>query len=73
MDLFGQPADYDAITRFAASHEMWVLADAAQSFGATYKARRVGTLALMTAVSFFPAKPLACYGDGGAACVRTAV
>jgi dTDP-4-amino-4,6-dideoxygalactose transaminase len=45
---------------------MWVLADAAQSFGANYKGRKVGTFGLATATSFFPAKPLGCYGDGGA-------
>jgi len=66
VDLFGQPADYDAIEAFAASHDLWVLADAAQAYGATYKGRKVGTMGLSTATSFFPAKPLGCYGDGGA-------
>ena len=45
---------------------MWILSDAAQSFGASYKNRKVGTIGLATATSFFPAKPLGCYGDGGA-------
>jgi UDP-2-acetamido-2-deoxy-ribo-hexuluronate aminotransferase len=66
VDLFGLPADYDAIMDMAARDGILVLADAAQSFGATYKGRRVGTLAHATATSFFPAKPLGCYGDGGA-------
>jgi dTDP-4-amino-4,6-dideoxygalactose transaminase len=64
VDLFGMPADYDRIA--TAAQGLYVLADAAQSFGATYKNRRVGTLAAVTATSFFPAKPLGCYGDGGA-------
>src|SRR5262245_30460662 len=66
VDLFGQPADHDAIERIAAREKLWVLCDAAQSFGATYKKRRVGTIGLATITSFFPAKPLGCYGDGGA-------
>jgi dTDP-4-amino-4,6-dideoxygalactose transaminase len=66
VDLFGQPADYDAIAPVAAAHGLWVLADAAQSFGAALHGRRVGTLAAVTATSFFPAKPLGAYGDGGA-------
>jgi len=66
VDLFGRPADYAPINDLAASHGMLVLADAAQSFGATYGNARVGTLAHVTATSFFPAKPLGCYGDGGA-------
>ncbi len=66
VDLFGQPADYDAIEAFAVAHDMWVLADAAQSFGACYHGRNVGTFGLATTTSFFPAKPLGCYGDGGA-------
>ena len=66
VDLFGQPADYDAIQEIANHYGMWVMADAAQSFGAIYKNRKVGCLAEMTTTSFFPAKPLGCYGDGGA-------
>jgi dTDP-4-amino-4,6-dideoxygalactose transaminase len=66
VDLFGQPADYDAIDAVATAHGLWVLADAAQSFGATYRGRKVGSLAWATTTSFFPAKPLGCYGDGGA-------
>lgn len=66
VDLFGQPADHDAIAAIAAAESMFVLDDAAQGFGATYKGRRLGTFGLATATSFFPAKPLGCYGDGGA-------
>ncbi|HEU4804698.1 MAG TPA: aminotransferase class I/II-fold pyridoxal phosphate-dependent enzyme, partial [Nitrobacter sp.] len=66
VDLFGQPADHDTIAAIAASEDMFVLDDAAQGFGATYKGRRLGTFGLATATSFFPAKPLGCYGDGGA-------
>jgi dTDP-4-amino-4,6-dideoxygalactose transaminase len=66
VDLFGQPADYDAIEAFCAREGLWMLSDAAQSFGASYKGRKVGVIGLATATSFFPAKPLGCYGDGGA-------
>jgi dTDP-4-amino-4,6-dideoxygalactose transaminase len=66
VDLFGRPADYDALRTLAARHQLFLLADAAQSFGATYNGRAVGSLADVTATSFFPAKPLGCYGDGGA-------
>jgi len=66
VDLFGLPADHDAIAAIAAAHGMQVLDDAAQAFGATYRGRKLGTLAPATATSFFPAKPLGCYGDGGA-------
>ena len=66
VDLFGQPADYDRIVPVAEAEGLFVLDDAAQAFGATYKNRRVGALAPATATSFFPAKPLGCYGDGGA-------
>ena len=66
VDLFGQPADYDAIEPICSAHKLWILSDAAQSFGAIYKRRRIGTIGLATATSFFPAKPLGCYGDGGA-------
>ena len=66
VDLFGQPADYAAIHRLAETHGLKVLADAAQSFGATWRGSRVGALAGVTTTSFYPAKPLGCYGDGGA-------
>jgi dTDP-4-amino-4,6-dideoxygalactose transaminase len=66
VDLFGQPADYDAIQKIADEHNLWVLADGAQSFGASYKGRKVGSIGDMATTSFFPAKPLGCYGDGGA-------
>jgi dTDP-4-amino-4,6-dideoxygalactose transaminase len=66
VDLFGQPADYDRINAVAEAEGLFVLDDAAQAFGATYKNRRLGALAPATATSFFPAKPLGCYGDGGA-------
>lgn len=66
VDLYGQPADYDLILPIAEEHGLFVLGDAAQSFGAEYRGRRVGRIAHATATSFFPAKPLGCYGDGGA-------
>jgi dTDP-4-amino-4,6-dideoxygalactose transaminase len=66
VDLFGQPADHDAIATIAKSEGLFVLDDAAQSLGATYKGRKLGAIAPATATSFFPAKPLGCYGDGGA-------
>ena len=66
VDLFGLPADHDAIGAIAAAHGLLVLDDAAQAFGATYRGKKLGALATATATSFFPAKPLGCYGDGGA-------
>ncbi len=66
VDLFGIAARYTEIEHIAATHGMWVLADAAQSFGCETEAGAVGTLATITTTSFFPAKPLGCYGDGGA-------
>ena len=66
VDLFGQPADHDAIDAIAGAEGLFVLNDAAQSFGASYKGRRLGTFGLATTTSFFPAKPLGCFGDGGA-------
>ncbi|HTI80181.1 MAG TPA: DegT/DnrJ/EryC1/StrS aminotransferase family protein [Acetobacteraceae bacterium] len=66
VDLFGQAADYDALLPICDAEGIWVLCDAAQSFGATYKGRGIGTIGLATTTSFFPAKPLGCYGDGGA-------
>ena len=64
--LYGQCADMDAINAIAARHGLPVIDDAAQSFGASYKGRRSGVLAKITCTSFFPSKPLGCYGDGGA-------
>jgi dTDP-4-amino-4,6-dideoxygalactose transaminase len=66
VDLFGQPADYDAIEPVARRHGLWLLVDAAQSFGASYRGRKVGSIGDVATTSFFPAKPLGCYGDGGA-------
>ena len=66
VGLFGQPADYDAIKAFADSQGLWLIDDAAQSFGASWQGKAVGHLGAITATSFFPAKPLGCYGDGGA-------
>src|SRR5689334_12231311 len=66
VDLFGQSADHDAIAELARAEGLFVLDDAAQSFGATYHGRKLGTLADATTTSFFPTKPLGCYGDGGA-------
>src|SRR5882672_6436583 len=66
VDLFGQSADHDAIAAIAEAEGLFVLDDAAQGFGASYKGRRLGTFGLATATSFFPAKPLGCFGDGGA-------
>ncbi len=66
VGLFGQPADMDPVNYFAKENNLWVLDDAAQSFGAKYKKSNVGELCEVTCTSFFPAKPLGCYGDGGA-------
>jgi dTDP-4-amino-4,6-dideoxygalactose transaminase len=66
VDLFGQSADHDAVFAVAETEGMFILDDAAQGFGASYKGRRLGGMGLITATSFFPAKPLGCYGDGGA-------
>lgn len=66
VDLFGQPADYHRINHLARGQGLFVLEDAAQSFGGTYQGKRAGALAEVAATSFFPAKPLGCYGDGGA-------
>ena len=66
VDLFGQPADYDVIEQICKREDLWMLCDAAQSFGAEYRGRKVGTIGMATSTSFFPAKPLGCYGDGGA-------
>jgi dTDP-4-amino-4,6-dideoxygalactose transaminase len=66
VDLFGQPANYDAIAPIALRNGLWIMADAAQSFGASYRGRKVGSIGDIATTSFFPAKPLGCYGDGGA-------
>ena len=66
VDLFGLSADHDGIAAAAKAHGLFVIDDAAQGFGATYKGRRLGTFGDLTCTSFFPAKPLGCYGDGGA-------
>jgi UDP-2-acetamido-2-deoxy-ribo-hexuluronate aminotransferase len=66
VDLFGLPADYDALEPIAERAGLFLLADAAQSFGGSMGNKRVGALAPVSATSFFPAKPLGCYGDGGA-------
>jgi len=66
VDLFGLPADHDAVAEVAHAENLFILDDAAQGFGGTYKGRAVGSLGHATATSFFPAKPLGCYGDGGA-------
>jgi dTDP-4-amino-4,6-dideoxygalactose transaminase len=66
VDLFGLPADYEAITAVSAARDVWVIADAAQSLGGSVGGAEVGTLAPVSTTSFFPAKPLGCYGDGGA-------
>lgn len=66
VDLFGQPADYDRIEPIAENEGLMLLCDAAQSFGAAISGRKVGTIGLATTTSFYPAKPLGAYGDGGA-------
>lgn len=66
VSLYGQCADFDAINAIAARHGIPVIEDAAQSFGATYKGRKSCNLSTIACTSFFPSKPLGCYGDGGA-------
>jgi UDP-2-acetamido-2-deoxy-ribo-hexuluronate aminotransferase len=66
VSLYGQVADMDEINAVAARHRLTVIEDAAQSFGATYKGRRSCHLSAIGCTSFFPSKPLGCYGDGGA-------
>jgi UDP-2-acetamido-2-deoxy-ribo-hexuluronate aminotransferase len=66
VDLFGQPADYSAIVSIAKQHGLLILEDAAQGFGAEYKGKKTCSFGDIAATSFFPAKPLGCYGDGGA-------
>ena len=66
VSLYGQCADFDAINAIAAKYNIPVIEDAAQSFGATYKGRKSCNLTTVACTSFFPSKPLGCYGDGGA-------
>jgi len=66
VDLFGQPADYRAIEPIVARENLLMLCDAAQGFGALFDGRRAGGIGHAAGTSFFPAKPLGCYGDGGA-------
>jgi len=65
VDLFGQPSDYDEISQVACDHGLFLIQDAAQSFGATHNGRYACTQGAIGCTSFFPAKPLGCYGDGG--------
>lgn len=66
VDLFGLAADYDAIEAVARENGLWIIADSAQGFGGAYRGRRAGAIGDIATTSFFPAKPLGCYGDGGA-------
>jgi len=66
VDLFGLPADWNGLNTLAEREGLHLISDAAQSFGGAYHNKRVGSLAPVTGTSFFPAKPLGCYGDGGA-------
>ena len=66
VDLFGRPADYDAIATVAHMHRLEVIADAAQSFGGALGCRKVGAMAPLNCISFYPTKPLGAFGDGGA-------
>jgi len=66
VDLFGQPADYPAISAIAKRHDLKLIADSAQGFGCTLDGKHPGAWADVVTTSFFPAKPLGCYGDGGA-------
>lgn len=66
VDLFGHPADYDAIEPATAEQGLWLVCDAAQSFGSVYRDRPAGSIGRIATTSFYPAKPLGCYGDGGA-------
>jgi len=66
VSLFGQCADFDEINELARRYDLPVIEDGAQSFGALYKGQRSGSLTKIATTSFFPAKPLGCYGDGGA-------
>ncbi len=66
VSLYGQTCDMEKLNAIAQKHQLWVLEDAAQSFGATFKGKKSGNLSTVAATSFYPAKPLGCYGDGGA-------
>lgn len=66
VSLFGQCADFDEIGKIADKYDLWIIEDGAQSFGASYKGRKSCALSSVATTSFFPAKPLGCYGDGGA-------
>ncbi|MEN8147860.1 MAG: DegT/DnrJ/EryC1/StrS family aminotransferase, partial [Campylobacterota bacterium] len=66
VSLYGQPADMDAVQSIADRHDLKVIIDGAQSFGSTYKGRTDSSLGNISTTSFFPAKPLGCFGDGGA-------
>lgn len=66
VDLFGLPANYDAITEIARAHDLKLIGDSAQGWGGTIEGRMTGSFGDITTTSFFPAKPLGCYGDGGA-------
>lgn len=66
VDLFGLPANYEKLSKIGIEFGLKIISDAAQSFGGTYNSKKVGALADITCTSFFPAKPLGCYGDGGA-------
>ena len=66
VDLFGLPADYDRLEALAVKHSLTIIEDAAQGFGGGIRGRRAGSFGRVAGTSFFPAKPLGCYGDGGA-------
>ena len=66
VDLFGLPADYEAISKLANQHDLRIIEDAAQGFGGTLNGGKAGSFGDIATTSFFPAKPLGCYGDGGA-------
>ncbi len=66
VDMFGQPSDYQALQQWVNQQGLWLICDAAQSFGASYKQIPVGNFGDITTTSFYPSKPLGCYGDGGA-------
>ena len=72
VDIFGSPCDYDAILEIARKNNMKVLADSCQGYGSVYKGKRAGSIADMTATSFYPTKPLGGYGDGGATFTNSA-